>query len=629
MMLEQTPKPGSRILLTTGTLLQVTLQTDPEQSGRAVLRTNIGRAAIRRHEIIAATEADTPPLARDWHDLTMTNAANGLYTIDLPLDEVGWFGAKACFIPEGSEIPQWPAGDNLAIKVSPATTACANTIYTAFVRQFGSALHHAPHTPRNAELAGPLLAQGYSVIPPSGTFRNLVQKLDTIMGHMRFNIIQLLPIHPTPTTFARMGLYGSPFAARDLLDVDPALAEFDTRATPLDQFRELVDAVHARQGRLFLDIPANHTGWASTLQIHHPEWFKQNPDGSFKSPGAWGVIWEDLVELDYSNRDLRAFMAEVFIFWCRQGVDGFRCDAGYMIPAETWTYIVARVRDAFPETTFMLEGLGGKIEVTDTLLANSNLDWAYAESFQHYDRDAFEKFLPAATALSETNGPLVHFAETHDNDRLASRGENWARMRTPLAALLSQQGSYGITAGVEWFAADKIAVHGAPSLNWDSPANQVDALARLNAIVASHPAFSAAATLSMIQGGPGNVLALLREPPPGEEGKILGLVNLDPNGPQTVFWPAGRFLNPTRSTAWDLLTGEQMELRTSPDGTRAVDLEPGRVRCLCADPTFITKLNKLLATPPATPPTVARLRRNALAIRVIRWLAPQTLWQQK
>ena len=97
------------------------------------------------------------------------------------------------------------------------------------------------------------------------------------MGHMRFNIIQLLPIHPTPTTFARMGLYGSPFAARDLLDVDPARAEFDTRATPLDQFRELVDAVHARQGRLFLDITANHTGWASTLQIHHPEWFKKTP----------------------------------------------------------------------------------------------------------------------------------------------------------------------------------------------------------------------------------------------------------------------------------------------------------------------------------------------------------------
>ena len=87
--------------------------------------------------------------------------------------------------------------------------------------------------------------------------------------------------------------------------------------------------LHTRGARLFVDLPANHTGWASALQTHHPEWFRREPDGRFHSPGAWGTVWEDLVELDHARPELRAFLASVFEFWCAQGVDGFRCDAGH------------------------------------------------------------------------------------------------------------------------------------------------------------------------------------------------------------------------------------------------------------------------------------------------------------
>ena len=58
------------------------------------------------------------------------------------------------------------------------------------------------------------------VIPPSGTFRSLRDQLDVIIDTMGFRILQLLPIHPTPTTYARMGRYGSPFAALDFYAVD-------------------------------------------------------------------------------------------------------------------------------------------------------------------------------------------------------------------------------------------------------------------------------------------------------------------------------------------------------------------------------------------------------------------------
>ena len=91
--------------------------------------------------------------------------------------------------------------------------------------------------------------------------------------------------------------------------------------------------------------------------------------------------------MDYSNQQLWQQMAQVFLHWCRLGVDGFRCDAGYMLPAEAWNYMVAKVRDEYPETIFFLEGLGGKIETTEQLLSKSNLNWAYSEIFQQYSAD--------------------------------------------------------------------------------------------------------------------------------------------------------------------------------------------------------------------------------------------------
>jgi hypothetical protein len=47
---------------------------------------------------------------------------------------------------------------------------------------------------------------------------------------------------------------------------------------------------------------------------------------------------------------------------------------------------------------------------------------------------------------------LVHYSETHDNDRLAKQGRAWSLMRNRLAALTCQSGAWGYTAGVEWLA---------------------------------------------------------------------------------------------------------------------------------------------------------------------------------
>ena len=615
-LLQQRPAPGCRILRCAGDILEFTLDmAGVPQPGRAFVRTNIGRAHILRREIIDHTDKAKPYLAADWHDVPMEPDCPGRWRVRLALANPGFFLAKSFFLPDGAESPEWPEGGNVAVKVAPAFSFCGNSIYTAFTRQFREesvAQGEATHS----DTIDTLGHNGYAVIPPSGTFRGIIRRLDHIVGEMGFRIIQLLPVHPVPTTYARMGRYGSPFASLDFFDVDPAYAEFDGRTTPLDQFRELADAIHAREARLFIDLPANHTGWASAFQTSHPEWFRRKADGSFLSPGAWGVVWEDLVALDYSIPALRTAMAEAFLFWCGKGVDGFRCDAGYMIPAETWQYIIARVREAFPETVFLLEGLGGKIEVTDELLTSSNLDWAYSELFQEENRDAITAYLDSTAGRAESIGPLVHFAETHDNNRLAARGNVFASMRTALSALLSYQGAYGITAGVEWFCRDKIDVHGAQPLNWGASENQIALLSRLNTLLDTHPSFEAGATVRLVQRGGGNVLAALRERPGTEP--VLVCVNLDPQNAQRVEWPASLF-SPVQ--AHDLLSDGPVPVAKF-GGLASIPLAPGEVRALVAEarPRQAGALpyvpgGSRLSRP--EPPAVARQRLNRLALYVL------------
>jgi starch synthase (maltosyl-transferring) len=111
-----------------------------------------------------------------------------------------------------------------------------------------------------------------------------------------------------------------------------------------------------------------------------------------------------------------------------------------MIPLNAWKYIIASVRKQYPDTIFLLEGLGGKISVTRELLNLGSFNWAYSELFQNYTRQQIEAYLPEAIDISQSEGITVHFAETHDNNRLASRSTIYAKMRTALCPVLTQWG---------------------------------------------------------------------------------------------------------------------------------------------------------------------------------------------
>ncbi len=567
--LRQTPEPGTYKIFSEGDFLNIELKLPENTKGQAYLRTNLYQPQKKKAEIILRAEENTPRLYQDWGDFPLQKKDDTTFTLELPLTTPGFFEAKAFFLEEGKHEPMWPEGENLYIKVEPAETVTGNSIYSAFVRLFleedklSSIKNYLDQQQEKT-------TDNFHVIPETGKFSDLIDKLDFIIDEMGFDIIMLLPVHPVPTTYARMGMLGSPYAALDFFSVDPGLAEFDKETTPLQQFTELVEAVHARHARVFMDIPANHTGWASQLQIHHPEFFIKDHNGEFISPGAWGVTWSDLSELDYSHKDLWKYMADVFLFWCNKGVDGFRCDAGYMIPAEAWKYIIAKVRNEFPQTIFLLEGLGGKIKVTEKLLTDSNMNWAYSEMFQNYSQQQLDHYIEEFNRISFSKGPLVNFSETHDNNRLASISHEFSRLRNGLTALLSHKGTYAITCGVEWFAEEKINVHKLTSLNWGSNNNQVGFIKKLNHIIKTHPACKSDRPVRKMHTSNLNSVAYLRESKDGNNNLAI-IANLsDQNNEVFIKWEMGKqFIQHntdilTTNTIDIITRGEELKVALNP-----------------------------------------------------------------
>jgi predicted glycogen debranching enzyme len=573
------PAPGDRLLRFVGDRVQFTLRLPQgiPPGARAFLRTNLGKAARLRQEVVATHAGKDPFSVAFWRDIPLSALPEGGWGIELLLLDTGFYRAKAYWVDvDGRQ--HWPDGPDAGVSVHPNAFRSANTIYCAFARMFGESRSLAK-TANESQEAGfrRLEESGFTVIPPSGKLRDVTRQLDHIQGTLGCRILHLLPVNPTPTTYAKMGRYGSPYACQDLITVDPALVEFDEKTTGVEQFCELTRAVHHRGGYVVLDVVLNHTGWGARLQELHPEWFVREPDGRFASPGAWGVVWGDLVELNPSFVSLWEEFAEAFLVWCRRGVDGFRCDAGYKVPVPVWQYVEARVRQEFPDTLFLLEGLGGSWEATEALLTEGGMQWAYSELFQNYSGSDVARYLDYALRQSERVGVYVHYSETHDNNRLAASGRAWSLLRNRLCALTSVSGGYGFTGGVEWLATEKVDVHQCAGMFWGARENIVSELARLNHLLAEHPCFFDGAQLRRLSPTDSAVLVMTRQAAEGGD-RVLVLVNTDTRNEQRAELDEAAYIQ-MGSPSIDLL-GQASPGKAVENGRVMFHLPPAGVYCL-------------------------------------------------
>src|SRR5947209_12062965 len=115
-----TPAPGERLLRFVGDKVRFTVRDRSARPGpalRAFLRTNLGRAAARRREIISAHAGDVAAAGLSWRDLPMQRTAAG-WEIEIPLAEVGYFKAKA-YLADDNQWQYWADGPDAGITVHP------------------------------------------------------------------------------------------------------------------------------------------------------------------------------------------------------------------------------------------------------------------------------------------------------------------------------------------------------------------------------------------------------------------------------------------------------------------------------------------------------------------------------
>ncbi|HVW59814.1 MAG TPA: alpha-amylase family glycosyl hydrolase [Puia sp.] len=159
---------------------------------------------------------------------------------------------------------------------------------------------------------------------PQGSFTAFSRELPRLKD-MGIDILWFMPVTPISLE-KRKGSLGSYYACSDYLSVNP---EFGT----LDDLKGLIRKAHELGMHVIIDWVANHTGWDHRWTHEHPEYYRKNQDGHFFEAHGW----EDVIDLNYDNPDLRRAMIDAMAWWLKEcDLDGFRCDMAMLVPLDFW-----------------------------------------------------------------------------------------------------------------------------------------------------------------------------------------------------------------------------------------------------------------------------------------------------
>lgn len=242
---------------------------------------------------------------------------------------------------------------------------------------------------------------------PEGTFKAFATHLPRLKA-MGVDIIWLMPIHPIGQQH-RKGTLGSFYSVRDYYGVNP---EFGT----LDDFKALVDTIHAMGMYVILDWVANHSAWDNPLTREHPEWYTKTKEGNFQ-PTPW-YDWDDIIDFDYDQPALRKYMTDVLKYWVKETkIDGYRCDVAGFIPVDFWENVRAELEAIKP--VFML----AEWESRD--LHKKAFDMTYAWSLWDKMRDAITgnkgiaglvEYMAHDVSTFPKGGYRMTFTDNHDKN---------------------------------------------------------------------------------------------------------------------------------------------------------------------------------------------------------------------
>lgn len=275
-------------------------------------------------------------------------------------------------------------------------------------------------------------------ISPYYFFRYAPRKFEAIreklpeIAELGVNTIWLQPVYGT----AGGG------QAYDVTDYFSVWSSFGTEA----ELRALVDEAHALGLHVLFDLVPNHTSIehpyaqdavAHGERSHYYDFYQRTFDSADYSQhynsldrGAMRFVyyfWEDLVNLNYDNPEVRRHLIEAGRHWVETfDIDGYRIDAAWGVNARNpefmreWRLALKRSK---PELLLLGE---------DKATRPASFDGRFDVAYDWYPEESWVSHWTWQTDFSESSNPTIFNAASESTrsrrlrDALTNRGEGWA-----------------------------------------------------------------------------------------------------------------------------------------------------------------------------------------------------------
>ncbi|MGI8435414.1 MAG: alpha-1,4-glucan--maltose-1-phosphate maltosyltransferase [Chthoniobacterales bacterium] len=381
------------------------------------------------------------------------------------------------------------------------------------------------------------------------TFRDCLPRVDDAKA-MGFDVIYFPPIHPVGfanrkgrnnSVTSEPGEPGVPYAIGNRhigapnggghKDVEPALGT-------LEDFDWLQQEIRARGMEVALDFAINCSP-DHPYVAEHPEWFYKRPDGTIKYAENPPKKYEDIYPLNFrcaNWRELWDEMTSIILFWAEHGVRIVRVDNPHTKPVPFWEYLIARVRDQFPDVIFLSEAF------TKPKMMKALAKAGFTQSYTYFTwREKKEEFTEYFTELTQTEMADYFRGNLWPNTpdilpvHLQTGGRPGFLIRAVLAATLSSV--YGIYSGFE--LCENAPLPGREEYlesekyqwkerDWNAPGNIKDWIAQLNTIRRQNRALHFYDNLRFYEAENDQIL-FYGKMTLAKDNIILVVVNLDPH----------------------------------------------------------------------------------------------------
>jgi glycosidase len=196
----------------------------------------------------------------------------------------------------------------------------------------------------------------------AGTFKAFESHIPRIK-EMGAEVLWFMPVTPISEK-GRKGSLGSYYACSSYTKLN---AEFGSE----QDFLSLIQLAHKHEMKVMIDWVANHTGRQHEWMDQHPNWFNQDAEGNFTERNGW----EDVVDLNFENQDMRAALIGAMQYWVRTfNIDGFRCDMAHLVPLDFW-YSARKACETIKPLFWLAE--------CEDIAYHSVFDATYAWSWMH------------------------------------------------------------------------------------------------------------------------------------------------------------------------------------------------------------------------------------------------------